>query len=141
MIDTKYLERCIEAFDRAFKELSKQDEKNISYDIFRSAVIKDFEIILEQGGRLLKKCLVKYLHTHKAVDRLSFKDIFRQAAKNGLITIEETERWLNYRENRNATSHDYGVGLAEKTLPLIPQFIDDAKALVKVIQEENDTKK
>ena len=46
--------------------------------------------------------------------------------------------WFEYRDNRNTTSHDYGVALAEKTLPLLPQFILDARALSQVIKKQQE---
>ena len=49
-IDTQFLERCIKALETAFKQLNKTEESAIEYDIYRSAVIKEFEIILEQTG-------------------------------------------------------------------------------------------
>jgi hypothetical protein len=45
---------------------------------------------------------------------------------------------FGYQDNRNYTSHDYGVELANETLVLIAQFIIDAQNLLKVI-EKNDT--
>jgi len=71
----------------------------------------------------------------KQVDQLNFKDTFRYAAKHGLISLEETERWLSYRDNRNDTAHDYGVGFAEETLRLLPQFIADAYRANDVIRQ------
>ncbi|OED50759.1 hypothetical protein ACH42_00715 [Endozoicomonas sp. (ex Bugula neritina AB1)] len=50
------------------------------------------------------------------MDRLVFKEVFRQAAQHGLLELEETQRWLEYRENRNNTAHDYGKKFAEQTL-------------------------
>ena len=67
-----------------------------------------------------------------------FKDIFRHAANHSLISTEETERWLKYRDNRNSTAHDYGVGFAEETLNLLPQFIIDAKSVITAIQSVSD---
>ncbi len=49
------------------------------------------------------------------------------------MTIEESERWMRYRDNRNATAHDYGVDFAEQTLVLLSQFILDAKQLHRVV--------
>ena len=138
-LDTSFLERCIATVEKAFAELQKANPEDIEYDLYRSATIKEFEIILEQSGKLLKKCLEPFFHSKKAVDTLYFKDIFRHANKHGLMSVEEVERWLIYRDNRNATSHDYGKGLAEQTLPLIPQFIIDAKSLVQIIQQHNDS--
>jgi hypothetical protein len=63
-----------------------------------------------------------------------FKDIFRQAAKVDLISMNEAERWLEYRDNRNTTSHDYGKGFAEDTIKILPQFIKDGQNLIKTIK-------
>ena len=91
-IDTAYLQKCNHALQRAFILLKKYDEDEIEHEIYRSAVIKEFEIILEQSGKLLKKALKPYMHTNKAVDKLVFKDIFRQAGLHGLLNLEEVER-------------------------------------------------
>jgi len=133
-IDTTYLKRCILALDKAYNNLQEYSTDDIEYDIYRSAVIKEFEIILEQSGKLLKKVLKPYFHTSKAVDRLYFKDIFREAGLHDLLEIDEVQRWLEYRDNRNSTSHDYGEDLANHTLTLIKQFVIDANNLVKVIE-------
>ncbi|TAL44391.1 MAG: hypothetical protein EPN89_14075 [Methylovulum sp.] len=75
----------------------------------------------------------RYFATPKQADKLVFKDIFRYAAKYDLITLAEAERWLQYRDNRNDTAHDYGVGFADETLILLPQFIKDAYKIHAVI--------
>lgn len=137
-IDTSYLVRCTLALEKAYENLQNYSTDEIEYDIYRSAVIKEFEIILEQSGKLLKKVLKPYFHTSKAVDKLYFKDIFREAGLHSLISIDEVERWLIYRDNRNNTSHDYGEDLANHTLTLMSQFILDAKHLAEVI-EKNDS--
>lgn len=136
-INTQFLERCIQALERALKLLQDSKPDSIEYEMYRSACIKEFEIILEQSGKLLKKSVRRYLHSNKAADKLIFKDIFRQAALHGIITLAETERWLTYRDNRNSTAHDYGLGFAEDTLKILPQFIIDAQSLVKSIDMQN----
>lgn len=134
-LDTTYIKRCNLALARAFEYLDKFDQEEIEYEMYRSAVIKEFELILEQAGKLLKKSLKPYLHTNKALDKLRFKDIFRQAGLHGLLSIEEVERWLEYRDNRNSTAHDYGVSLANETLVIIKQFIIDTNSLIKTIDD------
>ena len=64
--------------------------------------------------------------------------MFRHAARYGLISADACERWLEYRDNRNDTAHDYGAGFAEATLTLLPVFIADAKALADVIGQPAD---
>ncbi len=132
-LNTEYFARCIETLSRAASQVGQFPADDFEYDIYRAACVKEFEIVLEQSGKLLKKCLRPYLASNKQADMLSFKDIFRVAAKHGLISLEEAERWLVYRDNRNTTAHDYGEGFANATLALLPQFIEDARRLRDVV--------
>ena len=133
-IDTVYLERCISALEKAHDILLKTEIETIDYDIYRSACIKEFEIILEQAGKLLRKAIKPYFHSPKEVDRLVFKNVFRNAVLRDLITYEQCERWLNYRDNRNNTAHDYGVDFANETLVFLSQFIEDSWSLSVVLK-------
>lgn len=137
-IDTQFFQRCVLTLEQAYSLLIKAEPESIEYEMYRSASVKEFEIILEQSGKLLKKALKPYFHSPKAVDKLVFKDIFRQATQYDLIDIEACERWCLYRDNRNNTAHDYGKHFAEKTLSLMSQFIADAKALEVVLKDVRD---
>jgi nucleotidyltransferase substrate binding protein (TIGR01987 family) len=136
-IDTLYLKRCTSTLEKAYSLLQKANKEEIDYDMYRSACIKEFEIIIEQSGKLLKKALKPYFHSSKAVDVLVFKDVFRNAVLHAIIDADTCERWLTYRDNRNSTAHDYGLGFAEDTLLLLPQFISDAKVLANAIDKSN----
>lgn len=74
---------------------------------------------------MLKKRLRPYFASNRQADRLNFRDVFRDAAKHGLIATDSCERWLEYRDRRNDT--------AQQTLELLPKFIADAKALANII--------
>ncbi len=136
-INVDYLNRCIQTLEAAFAQLQQKEQDDIAYDIYRAACVKEFEIILEQSGNLLKKRLSEYFASNKAVDKLIFKDIFRHAAKHDLIDTDSCERWFEYRDNRNNTAHDYGEEFAESTLELLPRFITDAKTLSEIIKLHN----
>jgi nucleotidyltransferase substrate binding protein (TIGR01987 family) len=135
-IDTSFYERCINTLEKAHNLLVNANPETIEYDMYRSACVKEFEIILEQSGKLLKKILKPYFHSSRAVDQLYFKEIFRHAVLKSIITDEECERWLYYRDNRNNTAYDYGVNFAEETLQLLPQFIIDAGNLAEALKRE-----
>ena len=137
-INTDYLNRCIQTLGNAFDALQKCEPGDFMYDIYRAACVKEFELVLEQSGSLLKKRLRPYFSGNRQADRLAFKDIFRHAAKHDLITIDACERWLEYRDNRNDTAHRYGERFAETTLEILPAFIADAKQLAEVISETSD---
>jgi hypothetical protein len=138
-LETDYLIRCISSLEKAYTLLQQHPDSSLEYELFRSASIKEFELVLEQSGKLLKKILKPFFHSSKAVDALPFKDIFRYAAKHSVISTEACERWLVYRDNRNSTAHDYGVGFVEETLKVIPSLIEDAKLLASIVKSfENE---
>ncbi len=137
-INTDFLVRCINTLELAFDQLQLRGPDDDLYDIFRAASVKEFEIVLEQSGVLLKKRLRSYFASNRQADRLSFKDAFRHAAKHDLISVDACERWFAYRDNRNDTAHDYGEEFAETTLRLLSDFISDARELAKVIAEGAD---
>ena len=93
-----------------------------------------------QEGELRGKVLTieAWFASNREADRLAFKDVFRHAAKHGLIPADACERWLEYRDNRNDTAHDYGRGFAEATLKLLPRFVDDARELAAVVEGKDD---
>lgn len=141
-IDTSFLERCILTLDKAFNLLSKTNIDEIDYDLYRSACVKEFEIILEQSGKLMRKSLKPFYYSSKAVDMLYFKEVFKQAVLRNIIGPELCERILEYRDNRNNTAHDYGVNFAEEILQILPQFIIDSNLIVESIKQlPNETEK
>ena len=138
-IDTTFLRRCIQTLQTALGEIETHREANdVLYDIYRAACVKEFELVLEQSGKLLRKRLAAFFASNRHADRLAFKDLFRHAAKHGLMEPEAVERLLRYRDNRNDTAHNYGEDFAEATLKLLPAFVVDAKALAAMIEAADD---
>ena len=136
-IDTTFLRRCIGVLERALDDIeSHQETDALLYDINRAACVKEFELVLEQSGKLLRKRLAAHYASNRQVDRLTFKDLFRHATRHGLLQPEAVERWFRYRDNCNRTAYDCGAEFAEETLKLLPAFIDDAKALARMIEED-----
>lgn len=82
----------------------------------------------------LRKRLAAYFSTNLQADRLNFKDLFRHAARRDLMAAGAVERWLEYRDHRNDTAHDYGEEFAQATRALLPRFIDEAKLLATMIE-------
>ena len=135
-LNTDHYARCIRTLELSLLQLEKSDPESIEFEIFRNAAVKGFELTLETAGKLLRKALKAYTGRPRDVDALTYKDVLRHAAKHGLLATEEVERWFAYRDNRNSTAHDYGVGFAEETLKLLPSFVSDAQALEVVLREK-----
>jgi nucleotidyltransferase substrate binding protein (TIGR01987 family) len=134
-ISTEFLDICIATLEKSYGLLMESKEGSIDYEMYRNSLVKAFEITLEQSGKLLRKKITPYFSTKKAADNLMFKDLFRSAAKYGLLSQDEVLRWLEYRDNRNNTAHDYGQKFAQETLSFIGDFIKDAKNLKEAINK------
>ncbi len=134
-LSTEYFERRIVTLETALQGLSDHQPDEIAYDIYRAACVKEFESILEQSGRLLRKKISAWSVSNRDAAKLTFNDVFRTAARHGLIEADECQRWLEYRESRNDTAHDYGEGFAASVVRRLPQFVVDAKALARRLDE------
>ena len=134
-LNTDHYARCITTLENSLTLLSQAEPDSIDYEIFRNAVVKGFELTLETAGKLLRKALKAYTGTPREVDALTYKDVLRHAGKHGLMSAEAVVRWFAYRDNRNNTAHDYGVGFAEDTLKLLPGFVADARSLEAILRE------
>jgi nucleotidyltransferase substrate binding protein (TIGR01987 family) len=128
-LNADHLLRTVATLEQALIALRQQDLDAIGYDLYRNAAIKSFELSLETAGKLLRKALKAYTGNPRSVDALVFNDVLRQAGKHALLDVAAVERWLAYRSNRNVTAHDYGAGFANKTLKILPGYVQDARAL------------
>jgi nucleotidyltransferase substrate binding protein (TIGR01987 family) len=135
-LNTDHYARCIRTLEVSLIQLEKSEPESIEFEIFRNAVVKGFELTLEIAGKLLRKALKLYTGRPRDVDALTYKDVLRHAAKHDLMSTEMVDRWFVYRDNRNNTAHDYGVGFAEETLTLMPEFVADAQKLESTLREK-----
>jgi nucleotidyltransferase substrate binding protein (TIGR01987 family) len=128
-LSTAHFAQCIATLEASSSALAKTKLASMEFEVYRLAVIKGFELTLELAGKLLRKRLKEFEASPREVDALVFKDIFRLANKHGILESNAVERWFRYRDNRNQTAHDYGQAFTQITLGLLPDFIQDAKAL------------
>lgn len=129
-LETKFIEKCLATLERAKSLLSGITSEHTDYSVFRIACIKEFELILEQSGKLVRKKLKEYTDFPKSVDEMIFKDVFRNAVLRNIITESEGRNWLSYRDIRNRSAHDYGEEFADEILEVLPKFIIDSRALI-----------
>ncbi len=73
----------------------------------KTAVIKAFEYCYELSWKTLKKIL-----DYKGIEAIGSRDVFREAAKVGLI--DDPEIWFGFIEDRNLSSHTYNEDTANE---------------------------
>ncbi len=109
--------------------LSQKDTKIKEY--IKDSCIKRFEYTYETSKKIMNKYLKKEFD--KTEQDLSINNIFRQMY--GLNLIENFENWVDYREKRNDTSHEYSQAKSNAILEIIPNFIKDVEYLINGLEQ------
>lgn len=120
-----------EANSRAFMgKLSKNQQ-----DTFKAGVIQNFEFTFELCWKMIKRWIAENINP-EAAEPLTRKDLFREAARSGLIS--DPLSWFKYSDARNITSHTYKRSTAESVFQVASAFLPDAKLLLTQLEKRND---
>lgn len=124
-------ELILTSFEKALESLEEvlQEPKT---DIVRDSAIKRFEYTYELSVKMLRRYLEMSEDVAGSVDEVSSKDLIRLGAEKGCI--EDPERWFQYREARNITSHAYDEEKADSIYAVLPAFAKDAQGLLEQLR-------
>lgn len=67
-------------------------------------------------------------------DTLTFNETIRKANQMGLL-LSNLEKWTEYRQKRNLTSHTYEETIANSVVSVVKDFQKDAKYLLEKLKE------
>ena len=101
----------------------------------RDACIQRFEYTYELAFKMLKRQLEEELPSREELDQIPFKELIRIGAERGLITVPE--RWFDYRDKRNITSHTYDEEKAREVFAVLSDFATDAADLLSRLQRRH----
>ena len=137
-INTDNLIQTVTTLELAVEGLRDQEPGEPMYNVYRGACLNEFQVVLDLTASLLRRRLRPYFATIRQVSDLTFGQVFREAARLHLISLDECRRWLNYRDYRNTIAHRYGREFAEQALTVLPALIEDARRIAEVIGAETD---
>ena len=99
----------------------------------RDACIQRFEYTYELSIKLIKRYIEFAMPLPENVDQLNYRDLLRIAFELGLI--DPVERWFEYREARNQTSHAYDESKAKLVYAILPDFVVKVQFLLSQLEE------
>lgn len=102
-------------------------------EIVRDATIQRFEYTYELAWKMIKRHL-EWAGASEA-DSLTRKELFREAARVGLLADAET--WFEYHQARNLTSHTYDELKAEEAYTAARSFAVDARRLLDELKQHH----
>ena len=111
-------------------------EKDITDTQIRDGLIQRFEFSYEISHKMLKRHLEAVSPTPEQFDSMPFPDLIRSANEQGLL-LGDWSAWKIYREMRSKTSHTYDEEIAIEVVQGIPAFLEEARHLLKQLQERN----
>ena len=130
------LTKSIDSLERSVNTASSLDTSDEDlWETVRAGVIQHFEVAYEQCWKMMKRWLEENIG-RTYVDGVPRRELFRLAAESRLIT--DAERWMDYHNARNQTSHTYGENVAQSVFEEATEFAHDAGQLLRSLEAHND---
>ena len=124
------------ALQNSIKRLSEviiRYQKEQDDDAVRDAVIQRFELTYSILLKTLRKYFIDRAFVIEDVNQMSFNDMVRTACQLNLLK-SNLEKWTQFREMRNLTSHTYDEEIALKVVAIVPEFYQEALYLVEKLK-------
>jgi nucleotidyltransferase substrate binding protein (TIGR01987 family) len=130
ILDLSSLEKAWKSLQESWKEFQKDTSNRFVQD----SVIQRFEYTYELSHKMLKRFLTAADFSPREVNEMTFGDMIRTANRKGLL-LGNLEKWNEYRQARNITSHTYDEAKADDVLSVVPDFLVESEYLLKKLQE------
>ena len=102
-------------------------------DVIRDSVIQRFEFTYSIALKTLKKYFLRSAFLSEDVNRMTFNELVRTANQLDLLK-SNLEKWSEFREMRNMTSHTYYENTALKVIKIIPDFHEEILFLLEQLR-------
>ena len=102
----------------------------------RAGVIQHFEFTYDLSWKFIQRWLRLNASASDA-EPLTRRELFRTAARHGLIT--DPQPWFGYSESRNLTSHTHDRAVAERVYAAAARFLADSRFLLEQLELRNDS--
>lgn len=138
MLKTDSLNKALNALNRSIN-IVKNKENELEGDLLetvKAGVIQNFEVAYEQCWKFIQRWIKENRTPEDADNPKTRKDLFRLAARIGLI--QDPLPWFSYGDARNISSHTYDSEKAEIVYQTALLFLNDANYLLKQLEASND---
>lgn len=134
----------LQAIHKALKSLKKSidliaERKDDDLELFlalRDSVVQRFEYTYELSWKMIQRWIAENVNPESAEPVYSRKELYRLAARNGLIRDPLT--WFDYHKARNISAHTYNEKNAEQVFEAAKKMVDDVEYLITELDKRND---
>lgn len=114
-------------------EILVRFQTDITDDGIRDSVIQRFEFTYSIALKTLRKYLVEHSFFVEDISQITFNSMIRTANQFNLLK-SNLEKWTEYREMRNITSHTYDEAVAVKVVGIVPDFYEEVSFLLEQLK-------
>lgn len=129
-LDLTNLGNSLASLKECYQDFCDQKDEKIKTYI-KDSCVQRFEYTYETAKKIMNKFLKK--EYDKSEKDLTINNIFREMY--GLGLIENFENWVDYREKRNSTSHEYNDKITYPIIEIVPKFIEDTQILLNNLEK------
>lgn len=108
---------------------------DVTQQAIKAGAIQHFEFTYELSWKFMKRWLEMNV-SPTAVDGVTRRELFRQAAEHKLIG--DIESWMAHHYARNQTSQTYDASVAEEVYRAVDPFRRDVGELLAALEAHND---
>lgn len=129
-LDLTSFENAINSFHSIIR---RYHNDNFDVDI-RDAVIQRFEYTYS----LAIKMMIRYINrvSPSSEADMTFNEIIRKSNRLGLLK-NSLDKWTEYRQKRNMTSHTYDEKIANEVVSIIPEFKEELDFLLNKLKQND----
>jgi nucleotidyltransferase substrate binding protein (TIGR01987 family) len=137
-LDLTSLSKAVEALDRSLAAVERAQAIRDAalQETVRAGVIQQFEVAYELSWKFLQRWLRENASPEEADFPRTRKELFRLAARHGLI--DDPLPWFDFGDARNRTSHTYDGDTALDVFATATTFLPKARELLARLQARND---
>ena len=103
--------------------------------IARDSMIQRFEYTYSISLKMIKRYFANGAFVLENIEGMTFNEMIRQANKMGLLR-SNLEKWNDFRQKRNLTSHTYDEEVAKSVALIIEDFACEAEFLLDKLKEK-----
>ncbi len=113
-------------------EVYNSDKTNL---MIRDSMIQRFEYTYSIALKMIKRFFSKGAFVLENIEGMTFNEMIRQANKMELLK-SDLEKWDDFRQKRNLTSHTYDENVANAVALVVEDFAIEVQYLLDRLKEK-----
>lgn len=138
-LDLTSLEEAIDRLEEAIavRSLELPEDNPVPGRLIEAGIIQTFEFTYDLSVKMIRRHLALASANPQELYQMSFNNLLRAAYRRSLVE-SELVAWDRFRRLRSAASNTYDRNKAQALLEELPAFCQEARHLLKQLQERND---